>query len=40
MELYLDTGDLGEVEQALALGVLVISLMQARFTGAWRGSEE
>jgi ABC-type sugar transport system permease subunit len=36
------TGDLGyasAVGWTLALGVLIISLLQARFTGAWRGSE-
>jgi ABC-type sugar transport system permease subunit len=37
------TGDLGyasAVGWTLALGVLLISLAQARLTGAWRGSEE
>ena len=37
------TGDLGyasTVGWTLALGVLVISLFQARLTGAWRGSDE
>jgi ABC-type sugar transport system permease subunit len=36
------TGDLGyasAVGWTLALGILVISLIQARLTGAWRGSE-
>jgi len=37
------TGDLGyasAVGWTLALGVLVISLLQARLTGAWKESEE
>jgi ABC-type sugar transport system permease subunit len=37
------TGDLGyasAVGWTLALGVLIISMLQARFTGAWKGSEE
>jgi ABC-type sugar transport system permease subunit len=36
------TGDLGyasAVGWTLALGVLLVSLVQARLTGAWKGSD-